>query len=342
MTRGPRSLSRGFTLIEILVAMTLSLLIIAGIGQIYLAAKRSYEIQTNLAQIQDVGRYVTDTLTHDIHMAGYWDLMDINLANSTPGNDGNPGGIPSGDSFFLTGWQNAPEGCTSDDSWGRMINRKIFGINDGSGIGAYSCIGGDLLQGDVLTVRYADPALVSLPPGDTRLYIKTAPFEGSVIAFDAGGAPVPNYTDHVIDTVSSTHLLVAHAYYVASPISTSCGTVPVFARKTLDGNGTPRKESLVNGVEQLQFQYGVDTAITAANPTGDGTVNQYLDAEDVADWTQVRSVRYWVLVRANCPESGYTDNNKYYMGNLGASAPPYEPHDHYRRALYSSTVALRN
>jgi len=140
--------------------------------------------------------------------------------------------------------------------------------------------------------------------------------------------------------------LVAHAYYVAAPISTSCGTVPVFARKALDSNGTPRKESLVNGVEQLQFQYGVDTAITSANPVGDGSVNQYLDANQiqappcvpgVACWNQVRTVRFWALVRANCPESGYTDTATYQLGDI-----PYTPNDRYRRTLYSSTVALRN
>ena len=72
MSRGPLFPSRGWSLLELLIAMTLSLLVIAGIGQIYLAAKRSYDIQTNLAQIQDVGRYVTDTLIQDIRTAGYW------------------------------------------------------------------------------------------------------------------------------------------------------------------------------------------------------------------------------------------------------------------------------
>ena len=38
MKRCPFQLSRGWTLVELLVAMTLSLLVIAGIGQIYLAA----------------------------------------------------------------------------------------------------------------------------------------------------------------------------------------------------------------------------------------------------------------------------------------------------------------
>jgi type IV pilus assembly protein PilW len=329
MKRSPLFPSGGWTLVELLVATTLSLLVIAGIGQIYLAAKRSYDIQTNLAQIQDVGRYVTDVLTRDFHMAGYWGLMDINLADSTPGNDGNPGNPPTGDSFLLTEWQ-APGGCGGNDAWGRMITQKIFGINDGNGIGSYSCIGSDLLRGDILTVRYADTAAVTTPisPGDTSLYIHTAPFQGSLVAFDNSGNPV--YTDRVTDTISSTHAVVAHAYYVADPIPTDCGDVPVFARKTLDSNRTPRKESLVNGVEQLQFQYGVDT-------DADGSVNRYLNADQVTNWHQVRAVRFWALVRSNCPEGGHTDTTTYQLGDV-----TYPTGDHYRRALYSSTVALRN
>src|SRR3569623_1533446 len=52
---------QGWSLVELLVAMTLSLLAIAGAGQIYLSVKRSYDIQASLARLQDVGRYATPT-----------------------------------------------------------------------------------------------------------------------------------------------------------------------------------------------------------------------------------------------------------------------------------------
>ena len=109
----------------------------------------------------------------------------------------------------------------------------------------------------------------------------------------------------------------------------------MFAREFLRSDGTPWKESLVNGVEHLHFQYGVDTDSPA-----DGSVNQYLNAISVTNgnlWNRVRAVRFWVLVRANCQESGYTDTATYQLGDI-----TYSPGDHYRRALYSSTVALRN
>ena len=136
--------------------------------------------------------------------------------------------------------------------------------------------------------------------------------------------------------------MVAHAYYVTnSTTATQCGkasapALPALARETLSSGaaspGFPVITELVTGVEQLQFQYGVDS-------DNNNSVDQYLNAGDPAlSWTQVRAVRFWVLVRGDCPESGYTDNNTYNMGDL----PPYAPNDGFRRALYTATVTLRN
>ena len=355
MSRGPLFPSRGWSLLELLIAMTLSLLVIAGIGHIYLAAKRSYDIQTNLAQIQDVGRYVTDTLIQDIRTAGYWDLMNINLADSTPNDDPDFSPTPaSPDRYFLTG-DVIPGGCpgTNATDWGKMITQRIFGINDTdpSTIPApntYNCIS-SWLRGDVLVVRYADPAIVTGSFTGTRSYIRTSPFQGILTSGDPNTTAANFATTYsafdplLIDTVTSAHAVVAHAYYVASPISTACGNVPVLAREYLLSNGTPSKAPLVNGVELLEFQYGVDTAVSALNPAGDGSVNEYVDADQITCtggtpcWNQIRAVRFWALVRANCQESGYTDTTAYQLGDT-----TYTPGDHYRRALYSSTVALRN
>jgi hypothetical protein len=42
-------------------------------------------------------------------------------------------------------------------------------------------------------------------------------------------------------------------------------------------------------------------------------------------------------VRAECPETGYTNSNTYAIGNVN-----YTPNDGYRRQLFTSTVSLRN
>lgn len=320
MMAAPTLVQRGWTLVELMVGMTLGLLLLAGVGQIYLAAKRSYDIQASIAEVQDIGRYAIDVLTQDIHMAGYWDLLDMTRSPQPT----------------LTGNRLSDTCVTNTDgNWGRAITNRIFGLNDNSPniATSYACLASDRLAGtDVLTVRYADPATVA--PGKfkaNRLYIRTAPFEGSIMTGGPGSVTDPVFSDHAV---------VTHSYYISEntsgEITCSSGTVipPALARKILDSNGEAHKESLVNNVEQLQFQYGIDLA-------NSGQVQRYVSAADIANWNQVMAVKIWVLVRPTCPDPNYVDTKDYAMGDITypASGPMK---DGFRRTVFSTTVALRN
>ena len=61
----------GFSLIELMVALVITLILIAGIGQIFLSSKKSFTIQNDLGRQQENGRYVLDTLAQDLRRAGY-------------------------------------------------------------------------------------------------------------------------------------------------------------------------------------------------------------------------------------------------------------------------------
>jgi type IV pilus assembly protein PilW len=332
----------GLSLIELLVAMALGLLIIAGIGQIYLAAKRSYDIQTSIAQIQEVGRFVTEVMTQDIRRAGFWGMMSID-ANSLPALTNNefPGNVDTTDVHK----------CNSgNDTWGRTIGEKLFGLNDTAT--GYNCLGSNYKLGDIITVRYADPLPVTTYDPNA-LYIRTAPLQASLVLGDpascgpgSGCTYISNVDNYMYHPGFYDYRVVAHAYYVTdSTTATQCGdpsapALPALARETLSSGaaspGFPVKTELVTGVEQLQIRYGVDTDLPP-----NGSVNQYMNADQVTSkdyWANVRSVRFWLLVRSDCPEGGYTDTNTYHMGDF----PPYTPNDNFRRALYTATVALRN
>lgn len=73
MTRPIQHRQHGFTLVEIMVAITLSLFLIGGLVQIYASSKRSSTIQRNLADYQEVQRFALDLLNRDIRMAGFFD-----------------------------------------------------------------------------------------------------------------------------------------------------------------------------------------------------------------------------------------------------------------------------
>src|SRR3569832_1041550 len=142
---------QGMTQVELLVAVTLGLLVIAGIGQIYTAAIRSYDIQCSMSRLQDVGRYAIETITRDFQRAGYWGLTDMKTINDPSRYP--TGGNPYDPATYAT--------CSAtDSSWGKMVQWRIFGLNDliGPNGSSYACFSSSWGQGDVLVVRYADPA----------------------------------------------------------------------------------------------------------------------------------------------------------------------------------------
>lgn len=62
---------QGFTIVEILIAITLSMILIAGVIQIYLSSKTSFQVQSQLSRLQENQRITVDFLQRDIIQAGF-------------------------------------------------------------------------------------------------------------------------------------------------------------------------------------------------------------------------------------------------------------------------------
>jgi type IV pilus assembly protein PilW len=62
---------QGLTLVELLISITLSLLVLAAILQMFVGTKQSYNLQEGLARMQENGRYAIDLLARDIGMAAF-------------------------------------------------------------------------------------------------------------------------------------------------------------------------------------------------------------------------------------------------------------------------------
>ena len=65
----PDSRAAGFTLIELLVATTLGLLLLAGIGTLFVSTSRSYRENERIAGMQDQARFAMSTLSRDLASA---------------------------------------------------------------------------------------------------------------------------------------------------------------------------------------------------------------------------------------------------------------------------------
>ncbi len=65
-----RRLSAGFTLIELMIAMLLGLIVIAGVASVFLATQRSYRTNDALGDVQDGSRIAFELMARDIRDAG--------------------------------------------------------------------------------------------------------------------------------------------------------------------------------------------------------------------------------------------------------------------------------
>ncbi len=64
--------SQGFTLLEVLVAIVISVILLGGAIKMLSSGKRVYAMQSELAQMQTNARFVMDELNQEVRMAGYF------------------------------------------------------------------------------------------------------------------------------------------------------------------------------------------------------------------------------------------------------------------------------
>ncbi|MOA41287.1 hypothetical protein D3C78_1632340 [compost metagenome] len=87
---------------------------------------------------------------------------------------------------------------------------------------------------------------------------------------------------------------------------------------------------MVEGVEELEFEYGLDT-------DEDGAVNSFVNLPSSAvEWASVAAVRFSLLVR-NIETSSNVESKTYRVGPDSLTKS-----DGFKRHVYSMTVRLRN
>jgi type IV pilus assembly protein PilW len=107
--------------------------------------------------------------------------------------------------------------------------------------------------------------------------------------------------------------------------------VPVLCRKRIRMLSTDTEECLVEGIENMQFEYGIDT-------DGDFRADRFDPAPSSIDMENAVAVRIYLLVRSVGPVTGYTNDRTY---TLGSTSIPAE-NDRFYRRVFQTTVLLRN
>ena len=349
-----RRAMRGVGLIEIMIAMTISLIIAVGALSLFASTSKNYLAHQTSSTLEESSRYVFSVLEPDVRLAGYWGLTGSAAAISG-GSSQQVGTTASGLGAATT----AVGSCGLN--FGVDVQTPLEGTNDGylGGAGAgCTAQSGAMPSADTLTVRHASVAQ-STVAGNGPLRVCST-FSAAVLVNTLGGC--------IIETIvgptgaasnGGIYDLVVNSYYVDQNSPAAAG-VPTLYRQTLTNvaNAAPTMVNtpILPGVEDLQVQFGID-------PTGaSGTASQYVDAQTALQLyngsstatVQIVAVRVWLLVRSLTPTGGFTDRNTYQYANrsiangtvttlTGASAAKaYAPNDHYLRLLVSRTIMLRN
>jgi type IV pilus assembly protein PilW len=339
--------SEGFSLIELMVAMALGVLLLSGVLAVFLSSRSTHETTDRLSRVQDNGRFALDSIVRDIRAAGYLGCsrrapLTISL--------GSPDTLQWDFSQALHAFD------AEESSWSPGFDQQVL-VTD---VASEPTFGSDVLVVHMPRADFVEPVRVlkgslmtattdDIQTEDTSESLLRAgdivqisdcnarsifQVEANTAGIIAHGKVAPDYEKNLpgnstadldwayTDTAELVALQSA-VYYVSTASSTAGGT-SLWRRSS--GNGAP--EELAEGVENLQFLFGV----------ADGSDFVYRSADEITDWSQVKSVSIALLVRSTSQYGTDPDNGSYQLLDETITAPG----DRHLRQVFMTTVGIRN
>lgn len=327
--RSARPRQQGFSLIELMVAMTIGLVVLAAVGYVYLSSRQSFRLADSMSRMQENARLAIETMARDVRMAGY--VGCGNLQNSTVTTIANPPVIAISPATVITGLDS---GASTANFAGTTITRpagdtiSVMGAF-GGGVGlvgnlvpsnANVQISGNpynFAVGDVLVVSDCTEADVFRPT--------TVSSSGSVTMAHGNSTNTGNR----VGTYGSDAVVFKVERYTYFIGTNPAGKRALYRTNLATGVAAGTSE-LVEDVWDMQITYGRDT-------NADGAADSYGDATAVGtNWAQVVSARISLLLAS--PENNIVPSPQTYNFN-GAAVLAGD------RRLYqvlTTTIAVRN
>ena len=93
----------GFTLVEMMIALTLGLVILLVIGTVFVSSNQTFRVQEDNARIQESGRFALEVIGRSIKQAGLADIpfTGFKVAFAGTAVDGSDGGIGVADTLIV-------------------------------------------------------------------------------------------------------------------------------------------------------------------------------------------------------------------------------------------------
>lgn len=342
------------SIVELMVAMAIGTIISAALAGIFVSStKVKHEINRMGEQIEN-GRIAMDWLSQDIRLAGFWDGLEYTgMADPTLPElcETDVADLKLAVPVYVQGVDNAAANALALCAGAATSAQDAAALND---------VKPDT---DIVLIRRAGTCVVGAtgcesvapyfqasnctPPADKQNGTTGAVALGEELGSPTGSdwydvaAATASLTLHKRDcgntslagtpNYATIRRYITRIYFVANNDRPGDG-LPSLKMAELRGT-TWTASTIASGIEQLQVEYGQDTA-------GDTTAESYVTAPaTVVAWRQIMAVKVHLLSRNSSPSPDYNDTTKTYV--LGGNTfGPFT--DKIRRHAFSGQVGIRN
>lgn len=308
---------KGFSLIELMVSLTIGLIIAVAAMSAYMGASGASRVAAAQGRMYEDAQAALIILTQQLRMAG----NNPDQANRTAGSLRNPVYSPLGPANFII------RGCD-----GNFI--------DGPNLDNLNCVAGPTGS---IAVNYEADIFNTIPTSTTP----TAPSDcvGNRLGSISATVPTVITTTIPFSTVTSTvnYSVAVNQFYIGSS-----NNIPSLFCRGNGGSGNEPPQALVENIEDMQFSYGtmplptVPASTATAQVAGYQTATQLAlltPATDAIRWGAVLTVRLCVLVRSERPVVSDAASARYLTCN---GNPDNTQTDLRLRRAFYTTVVLRN
>jgi hypothetical protein len=343
---------KGYSLVELSVAILIGLLLTIAVAGTYIVQQRSHVVQESVSEVNTQSKIAHDLLTGEVRSAGFGISVDLNeepvngfSSIITPVDDtSGPDAITIVGGFRLIGtlWPAGPGPviCPASVTAGTTNIRIQYSGTDGPNLTdkMYLSIDGiesvQVLNCTLGASGICDPDNITLDRPLSKSYpLQNASSGGSCSAAGGGnctaGRPVylVEDTTFCVDSDSTLHRIRRNADAAAcTPAATS------------------DDDAIAENIEDIQFAYAVDVDDDGVmdDQNGDGNFDDddFINADVIADPSTIMAFRINVLAQSDRPDINYK--------GLGNPPDQIENHtlsdtnDDFRRRWWRTVTTMRN
>lgn len=361
---------RGFSLVELMVAMAIGLTVLAAVSMVLVNSKKNYTTQDSLARLQENARFAMQFLTRDLRMSRFFgcpnalDKISSTVNGSFDQTNAADQGNPLEVRVPIRGIDNAgawrptapiatlptPSNMVPGTDAILLLRLDVTDppvplvapfMSEGRDPLNINIADRTLSVGNIVMVTDCTRATMFQISGPGTL---GTPVNGVIQHAAGGGIPPGNSTGDFGQNFiyeAKDNPRIYRFYFATYYIRNNASGEPTLYRDSSDGGA----QELVEGIEDLQILYGENAGTDAAPNV------RYRTAAAVGDWTKLYSIQINLRARTlahtdvkNADNKQFgteIDTKRYDMdGDGNPDAGPFN--DRYQRRVFRTTVVLRN